>query len=117
MIKRLDELWGHKIKPGFEMLVNNFSAGISPRSWRSGHVPARPVLRAVMEGLGNAVEFLVDHGLLPFTAIVIEPAKVLFLNNAINHGVLTPLGLDQSKQLGHRRCSCSRPTPAPGSAC
>ena len=101
-IKRLDRLWEGKIRPGFEMLVNNFSAGISAAIMAIGAMfLLGPVLRAVMEGLGNAVQALVDHSLLPMTAIVIEPAKVLFLNNAINHGVLTPLGLAQSKQIGH----------------
>jgi PTS system mannitol-specific IIC component len=73
-----------------------------------------PILRAVMAGLGNVVEFLVNHSLLPFTAIFIEPAKVLFLNNAINHGVLTPLGLDQSKQIGHSALFLLEANPGPG---
>ena len=61
---------------------------------------------------------LVDHSLLPFTSIFIEPAKVLFLNNAINHGVLTPLGHRPGRSsTGSRCCSCSRPTPARASAC
>jgi PTS system mannitol-specific IIC component len=115
VIKRLDKVWEGKIKPGFEMLVNNFSAGISAAIMAIGAMfLLGPVLRAVMEGLGNAVQYLVDHSLLPFTAVVIEPAKVLFLNNAINHGVLTPLGLDQSKQLGHSALFLLEANPGPG---
>ena len=114
-IKRLDRLWEGKIRPGFEMLVNNFSAGISAAIMAIGAMfLLGPVLRAVMEGLGNAVQFLVDHSLLPMTAIVIEPAKVLFLNNAINHGVLTPLGLAQSKQIGHSALFLLEANPGPG---
>jgi mannitol PTS system EIICBA or EIICB component len=115
VIKRLDRLWEGKIKPGFEMLVNNFSAGIAAAIMAIGAMfLLGPVLRAVMEGLGNAVEFLVDHSLLPMTSIIIEPAKVLFLNNAINHGVLTPLGLAQSKDIGHSALFLLEANPGPG---
>src|SRR6476620_5932802 len=80
-IMKLDGLWDGKIKPGFEMLVNNFSAGISAAIMAIGAMfILGPILRAVMAGLGNMVEFLVHHSLLPFTAILSEPAKVLFLN-------------------------------------
>jgi mannitol PTS system EIICBA or EIICB component len=115
VIKNLDGLWDGKIKPGFEMLVDNFSAGISAAVLSIGGMfLLGPVLRAVMEGLGNGVEWLVHHHLLPATAIIIEPAKVLFLNNAINHGVLTPLGLDQAKQAGHSALFLLEANPGPG---
>jgi PTS system mannitol-specific IIC component len=115
VIKRLDRLWDGKIKPGFEMLVNNFSAGIAAAILAIGAMfVLGPILRAVMAGLGNVVEFLVHHSLLPFTAIFIEPAKVLFLNNAINHGVLTPLGLAQSQQAGHSALFLLEANPGPG---
>jgi mannitol PTS system EIICBA or EIICB component len=115
VIMRLDRLWEGKIKPGFEMLVNNFSAGIGAAIMAIGAMfILGPILRAVMDGLGNVVEFLVNHSLLPFTAIFIEPAKVLFLNNAINHGVLTPLGLDQAQQTGHSALFLLEANPGPG---
>ena len=115
VIMQLDKLWDGKIKPGFEMLVSNFSAGISAAIMAIGAMfVLGPILRAVMDGLGNVVEFLVNHSLLPLTAIIIEPAKVMFLNNAINHGVLTPLGLDQSKQIGHSALFLLEANPGPG---
>ncbi len=96
-MKKIDRIWDGKIKPGFEMLVNNFSAGI----W--GMILAvfaffvmSPIVKWVADRLGEGVAFLVNHGLLPLTSIVIEPAKVLFLNNALNHGVLTPLGTQEA---------------------
>jgi mannitol PTS system EIICBA or EIICB component len=115
VIKNLDGLWDGKIKPGFEMLVNNFSAGISAAvlSIASMFILG-PILRGVMTGLGNGVEWLVHHHMLPLTAVIIEPAKVLFLNNAINHGVLTPLGLDQAKQAGHSALFLLEANPGPG---
>lgn len=115
VIKRLDGLWDGKIKPGFEMLVNNFSAGISAAVLAIGSMfILGPILRGVMSGLGNGVEWLVHHHLLPFTAVIIEPAKVMFLNNAINHGVLTPLGLDQAKSAGHSALFLLEANPGPG---
>ena len=51
----------------------------------------------VSKALGSGVDWLISHSLLPVASIIIEPAKVLFLNNAINHGVLTPLGLQQAQ--------------------
>lgn len=96
-MKKLDALWTHKIRPGFEMLVNNFSAGI----WGMilaifGFFIMSPIVSAIAKFLGSIVGFLVDNKLLPLTSILIEPAKILFLNNAINHGVLTPLGIEQA---------------------
>jgi mannitol PTS system EIICBA or EIICB component len=95
--------------------VDNFSAGISAAVMAIGSMfILGPILRAVMTGLGNGVEWLVHHHLLPLTAVIIEPAKVLFLNNAINHGVLTPLGLDQAKSAGHSALFLLEANPGPG---
>lgn len=38
--------------------------------------------------------------MLPLASIFVEPAKILFLNNAINHGIFSPLGIQQSHDLG-----------------
>lgn len=114
-MKKLDALWDGKIRPGFEMLVNNFSAGI----WGAllamlGFYGISPVVTAFSEGAGKVVQFLVDNGLLPLTSIFIEPAKVLFLNNAINHGVLTPLGVQQSLEQGKSILFLLEANPGPG---
>ena len=45
-------------------------------------------------------EMLIDYGLMPLLAIFIEPAKVLFLNNAINHGIFTPIGIAKAQETG-----------------
>jgi mannitol PTS system EIICBA or EIICB component len=114
-IKQLDRLWDGKIRPGFEMLVNNFSAGI----WGAalallGFYGISPLVAGFSKGAGNVVQFLVDNGLLPLTSIFIEPAKVLFLNNAINHGVLTPLGVQQSLEQGKSILFLLEANPGPG---
>ena len=114
-MKKLDSLWEGKIRPGFEMLVNNFSAGI----WGAllamlGFYGISPLVTAFSTAAGNVVQFLVNNGLLPLTSIFIEPAKVLFLNNAINHGVLTPLGVQQSLEQGKSILFLLEANPGPG---
>jgi PTS system mannitol-specific IIC component len=102
-MKWLDSLWAEKIRPGFEMLINMFSAGI----WGFilliiGFYPVAWAINGIMSLLSGAVGWLVDTNLLPLTSIIIEPAKVFFLNNAINHGVLTPLGIEQAAGESHK---------------
>ncbi|MEQ6901111.1 PTS mannitol transporter subunit IICBA [Nocardioides sp. YIM 152588] len=115
LMKRLDQLWEGKIRPGFEMLVDNFSAGILAGLMAIvGMFALAPVLRQVIDWLGNAVNTLVDAGLLPLTSLFIEPAKVMFLNNAINHGVLTPLGIDEAAEAGKSVLFLLEANPGPG---
>lgn len=114
-MKWLDSLWEGKIKAGFEMLVNMFSAGI----WGFvlaiiGFYPIAWVVNGVMQILSNAVDWLVSMNLLPLTSIIIEPAKVFFLNNAINHGVLTPLGIQESADTGSSILFLLEANPGPG---
>jgi len=114
-MQKIDSLWDGKIKPGFEMLVDNFSAGI----WGGilatfGFFALSDVLTWISDRFGDGVEFLVNHDLLPFASFVIEPAKVLFLNNALNHGVLTPLGLNESAESGKSILFLLEANPAAG---
>ncbi|HEX5859989.1 MAG TPA: PTS mannitol transporter subunit IICB [Microbacterium sp.] len=111
----LDSLWEGKIKAGFEMLVNMFSAGI----WGFvmaivGFYPIAFLVNGVMRGLSTAVDWLVEMNLLPLTSIIIEPAKVFFLNNAINHGVLTPLGISEAAEDGSSILFLLEANPGPG---
>ncbi|TYL54296.1 PTS mannitol transporter subunit IICB [Agromyces mariniharenae] len=114
-MKWLDSLWEGKIRAGFEMLVNMFSAGI----WGFvmaivGFYPIALLVNWLMAVLGFGVEWLVDANLLPLTSILIEPAKVFFLNNAINHGVLTPLGLSEAAETGSSILFLLEANPGPG---
>src|SRR4029450_13583606 len=114
-MRHVDKIWEGKIKPGFEMLVNNFSAGILAAILAViGYFVFGPPIEALSKAAGNGVDFLVDHGLLPLASLIIEPAKVLFLNNAVNHGVLTPLGIQQAAQHGKSILFPPAPTPGPG---
>ena len=116
IMKQLDALWEGKIKAGFEMLVNMFSAGFLAFFMAvAGFFVLAPPINWLMEVLGNAVRFLVDNGLLPLTSLLIEPAKVFFLNNAINHGVLTPLGINEaSGEAGKSVLFLLEANPGPG---
>ncbi|GMA31870.1 PTS mannitol transporter subunit IICBA [Litorihabitans aurantiacus] len=114
-IKKLDALWDGKIRPGFEMLVNNFSAGILGAILAFlGFFGIAPVVEWLTARLGDGVGFLVDNNILPATSILVEPAKVLFLNNAINHGVFTPLGSAESTETGRSLLFLIEANPGPG---
>jgi mannitol PTS system EIICBA or EIICB component len=115
VMKQIDKIWDGKIRPGFEMLVNNFSAGIVAAALAvAGFFAFGPVIETISRGLGNGVDWLVDNGVLPLASIIIEPAKVLFLNNAINHGVLTPLGVEQAAETGKSILFLLEANPGPG---
>ncbi|MDQ0212218.1 PTS mannitol transporter subunit IICBA [Arthrobacter bambusae] len=115
IMKKLDKVWEGRVKPGFEMLIDNFSAGIVGAALAIfGMLVIGPVVKAFSDGASNVVEFLVHNGLLPLTSIFIEPAKVLFLNNAVNHGILTPLGTEQALQNGKSILFLLEANPGPG---
>ena len=112
---KLDALWTHRIRPGFEMLVNNFSAGIWGLLLATlGFFAIGPVVQSFSTIAGNVVQVLVDNRLLPLTSLLIEPAKILFLNNAINHGILTPLGTAESVESGKSVLFMLEANPGPG---
>ncbi|MGF1789816.1 PTS mannitol transporter subunit IICBA [Photobacterium profundum] len=114
-IKKFDNWVDGKVKSGFEMLVNNFSAGIV------GMICAiiafymiGPFVKILSGGLAGGVNFLVEAGLLPLTSIFVEPAKILFLNNAINHGIFSPLGIQQANETGQSIFFLIEANPGPG---
>jgi len=114
-IKKFDNLVEGKVKAGFEMLVNNFSAGIIGLILMLiAFTFIGPVATGITSALGSGVGYLVDHNLLPLTSIIVEPAKVLFLNNAINHGVFTPLGTQQALDTGKSIFFLIEANPGPG---
>ncbi|MFF3029199.1 PTS mannitol transporter subunit IICB [Microbacterium sp. NPDC057944] len=115
LTKKMDKIWEGKIKAGFEMLVNNFSAGILGMLLAiAGFFAFGPIMIAISSFLGGIVDWLVGHSLLPLLSIIVEPAKVLFLNNAINHGVFTPLALQQAEETGKSILFLIEANPGPG---
>lgn len=115
VIKKFDKLVEGKIKAGFEMLVNNFSVGIIGAILAIiGLKAVNPIVVTLIGALETGVEFFVEHKLLPLTSIFVEPAKVLFLNNALNHGIFSPMGIDQVKELGKSIFFLIESNPGPG---
>lgn len=114
-ITRFDKAVHGKIKPGFEMLVNNFSLGIlSMIVALIAYVVIGPLVASVTRVLAGGVGWIVEHSLLPLVSIIVEPAKILFLNNAINHGVFTPLGAEQAATTGSSIYYLIETNPGPG---
>jgi PTS system mannitol-specific IIC component len=115
LLKLWDRLIDGKLKAGFEMLVDNFSSGIIGGIMALvGVFALGPIVFFIADIFGTFVRGLVEANLLPLVSIVIEPAKVLFLNNALNHGVLTPLGADQAAAAGKSIMFMLESNPGPG---
>ncbi|CQR25484.1 PTS system mannitol-specific transporter subunit EIIBC [Streptococcus varani] len=115
VIKKFDQAFQEKIRPGFEMLVNNFSAGLIGFALvLLAFYGIGPVVASLTGIIGNGVQIIVDAKLLPLANILVEPAKILFLNNAINHGIFTPLGAEQVAETGKSILFLIEANPGPG---
>lgn len=114
-IKKFDDLFQQKIKTGFEMLVNNFSSGLIGFALALvGFVLIGPVVNGLTQAMAAGVAVIVNAHLIPLANVLIEPAKILFLNNAINHGILTPLGTEQVNEFGKSILYLLEANPGPG---
>lgn len=115
VIKKFDQLTEDKVPTGFEMLVSNFSAGILGALLAIfAYTVIEPVVQGFSNVLGSLAVSVTNAGLLPLIAIFIEPGKILFLNNAINHGILTPLGIQQVAETGKSIFFLLESNPGPG---
>jgi PTS system mannitol-specific IIC component len=114
-IKKFDHMVEGKVPAGFEMLVSNFSLGILGMGYAIlGFYAIGPVVVFLTGLLSSGVGLIMDKGMLPLASVFIEPAKVLFLNNAINHGILTPVGLEQAQKTGYSILFLLEANPGPG---
>ncbi|UCB29564.1 PTS mannitol transporter subunit IICBA [Duffyella gerundensis] len=114
-IKSFDRIIDGKIKSGFEMLVNNFSAGIIGMLMAIlAFLAIGPLVEGLSHVLAAGVNLMVQNNLLPLTSIFVEPAKILFLNNAINHGIFSPLGIQQASEAGKSIFFLIEANPGPG---
>lgn len=115
VIKKFDQVMEGKIKQGFEMLVNNFSAGILGAALALfGSLAIGPLVAAFTQVLETGVDAMISWGVLPLVSIFIEPAKILFLNNAINHGVIGPIAAGQVAEYGKSILYLLEANPGPG---
>lgn len=101
LMKKVDRFFDSRVKAGFEMLISNFSMGILGLVLVvAGYLAIGPVFRVILGVLSGGVNFILGHDLLPLLAIPVAPGQVLFLNNAINHGIMAPLGIEQVRESG-----------------
>lgn len=115
VIKKFDDFMADKMPAGFEMLINNFSVGILGLLLAIlGYLVVGPVMSAILAVLSAGVDILVTNHVLPLVAILLEPAKVLFLNNAINHGIFTPIATEQAAEAGKSIMYMLETNPGPG---
>lgn len=115
VIKKFDQAMEGRMPAGMEMLINNFSVGILGMILAIiGYYAVGPFITAILTVLTAGVDVIVAKGLLPLVAIFIEPAKVLFLNNAINHGIFSPIGAEQVKIAGQSVMYLLEANPGPG---
>ncbi|QUF65818.1 PTS mannitol transporter subunit IICB [Bacillus atrophaeus] len=115
LIKQIDKLFKDKVRQGFEMLINNFTAGIIGAILTIiAFYAIGPVVLSLNKILAAGVEVIVHANLLPIASVFVEPAKVLFLNNAINHGILSPIGIEQAANTGKSILFLVEANPGPG---
>ncbi|MFT8669503.1 MAG: PTS mannitol transporter subunit IICBA [Liquorilactobacillus hordei] len=114
-IKKFDQLFQDKIKSGFEMIYNNFSSGILGMILAIfGVFVVNPLVTAGSNFMSKGVDWIISIHMLPLANIFIEPAKILFLNNAIGNGILVPLGIQQASQSGKSVLFLLESNPGPG---
>ena len=114
-VKKFYEAMDGHMPAGFEMLINNFSVGIIGMVLAMlGYVAIGPFMSAILMILSAGVNFLVEHSVLPLVSVFVEPAKVLFLNNALNHGIFTPIATEQAAEAGKSIMYMLETNPGPG---
>lgn len=114
-IKKFDQVMEGHMPAGFEMLIKNFSVGIIGMLLAMvSYLVIGPLMNLILAVLTAGVNVLVDHNMLPLIAVFIEPAKVLFLNNAINHGIFTPIATAQAAEAGKSIMYMLEANPGPG---
>lgn len=115
ILKKVDEWVTPKLKAGFEMLINNFSLGIVGLILAIlAYISVGPLMGGLSTAMASAVDFLVNKSLLPLVAIIAEPAKVLFLNNALDHGIINPIAIQQVAEAGKSYLFLIIQNPGPG---
>lgn len=114
-MKKVDSLFQAKIKSGFEMIYNNFSAGIIGMLLAIlAEIVVGPLVVAGSNVMAIGVDWIISVHALPLANIFIEPAKVLFLNNALGNGILVPLGIQQVTDAGKSVLFLLESNPGPG---
>ena len=111
----IKKYWLDRLKDGYEMVANNILAGLVGGVWcLTAIFLIAPVINWLMQASAILILWFIDLKLLPAVSLVIEPLKVFFFNNTINHGVLTPLGLSMVEKTGQSVLFLLETNPGPG---
>lgn len=114
-IKKFDRLIEGRVGAGFEMLVDNFSLGIIAMLLAiGGYLVIGHAIGWITGILSSGVNWMLAHKMNPLLSLLVDPSKVLFLNNAVNHGIMTPLGIQQVAETGQSMLFLVDPNPGPG---
>lgn len=115
LIKIVDKALEKRIPAGFEMVINNFSLGIlGMLLCLLAYEVIGPAVMEANNVVKHGIEALVATGYLPLLSVINEPAKVLFLNNAIDQGVYYPLGMQDTAVAGKSIYFMVASNPGPG---
>lgn len=100
---------------GYEMLIHNLLVGIiGGVCCLLGMIVITPLISSVSQMISQAILWLTEMKMLTLAHVLLEPLKVLFFNNIINHGILTPLGIEFAQQENSSILFLMEANPGPG---
>lgn len=114
-IKKYGEFIKKYEYPGYEMLINNLglaSIGLSLIWLINKGLPFYEEFQLLFQQ--NVVSRLFNVEYLPLYSIIIEPSKVFFMNNFINHGIFSVLGVSELTEKGKSIFFLLETNPGPG---
>ncbi|UOF91087.1 PTS mannitol transporter subunit IICB [Fodinisporobacter ferrooxydans] len=115
LIQWIDKKLEHRLPAGFELLLANFIAAIvAVVLTLICFAFLGQVVSSFIKDMNHVLEIIVNSDWLLLSSVLIEPAKVFFFNNVINHGILAPLGIQQTKEMGKSVFFLLESNPGPG---
>ncbi|MCW1873033.1 PTS mannitol transporter subunit IICB (plasmid) [Erwinia sp. INIA-01] len=113
--KQIDRLLEDRIPAGLENVVQNFALGIAGMVLALlGYEFIGPFMLGITNGIAFAIDGLLKTGYLPTLALLIEPTRVLFLNNAIDQAIFYQLGMKDAAVNGSSIFFMVFASPGPG---
>ncbi|WP_054972711.1 PTS sugar transporter subunit IIA [Paenibacillus sp. A3] len=115
IIARTDRWLVDRIPVGLELLCYNVAAGlIGVVLCLFCYAEVAHWFVLGMQGIHGAAKLMLESNYLPWVALAVEPGKVMFLNNVMNHGIFEPLGIQQTKEFGQSVFFLLETNPGPG---
>lgn len=115
LIKHLDQMMKDKVRVGYEMITANVSVGvIGSLLFLVSYFLLAPLFEGISQVSYQVVDFFVRNNVFAGIHLILEPMKVFFFNNIINHGLLTPLGIEDAAVHGSSLLFLIETNPGPG---